>query len=110
MYDESIKRFQTTSRDPKYRNDSGLRMGMGFAAKGQYDLALKRFDETLSGIPAEIKNDAWKNLVYAKGDTLARAGRRDEAKNTFLQIYEVDVSFKDVAKRIDELSSGQGAA
>lgn len=110
LYDEAIKRFQLTSRDPKFRNESGLRMGIGFAAKGQFDLALKRFDETLTGFPAEIKNDAWKNLVYAKGDTLMRAGRRDEAKNTFLQIYEVDVSFKDIAKRIDELSSGQGAA
>lgn len=110
MYDEAIKRFQMTSRDPKYRNESGLRMGIGFAAKGQYDLALKRFDETLSSIPAELKNDAWKNLVYAKGDTLMRAGKRDEAKNVFLQIYEVDVSFKDIAKRIDDLSSGQGAA
>ncbi|HYG76193.1 MAG TPA: hypothetical protein VEK08_14405 [Planctomycetota bacterium] len=109
MYDEAIKRFQQTFRDPKFRIESGLRMGLGFAAKGQYELALKRFDETLASIPAEIKNDQWKNLVYAKGDTLQRAGKTNEAKEVFLQIYEVDVAFKDIAKRIDQLSSGPAA-
>jgi tetratricopeptide (TPR) repeat protein len=110
LFDESIKRFQQTFKDPKFRNLSGLRMGMGFAAKEQFDLALKRFDETLASIPSELKNDSWKNLTYAKADTLQKAGRREEAKKVFLEIYEIDVAFKDVAKRVDELSQGSGAA
>jgi len=107
LYDQAIMRFQQTFRDPKYRNESGLRMGLGFAAKAQYELALKRFDETLAGL--ELKNEAWKNLVYAKADTFAKAGQKDDAKRCFLEIYEVDVSFKDVGKRIEELSSAQAA-
>ncbi len=106
LYDQAIMRFQSTFRDPKFRNESGLRLGLGFAAKSQFDLALKRFDETLAGIPSEIKNDQWKNLTYAKADTLHKAGRIEDAKTVFLTIYEVDVSFKDIAKRIDELSQG----
>jgi tetratricopeptide (TPR) repeat protein len=102
LYDEAIKRFQTTFQDPKFRKDAGLRMGLGFCAKGQFDLALKRFDETLKGM--ELKDEIWKNLTYAKADTLQKAGRKDEAKEVFLQIYEIDVSFKDIAKRVDELS------
>ncbi|MCY3021524.1 MAG: tetratricopeptide repeat protein [Planctomycetota bacterium] len=102
LYDEAIKRFQVTFGDPKFRVESGLRMGLGFQAKGQYELALKRFDETLK--PLELKNVAWKNLMYAKGDTLEKAGRRDEAKKVFLEIYEIDVSFRDIAKRVDDLT------
>lgn len=109
MYDEAIKRFQQTFRDPKFRTDSGLRMGSAFAAKGQFELALKRFDETLASIPPELKNEHWKNLVYAKGDTLFRAGKVNESRETFLQIYEIDVAFKDISKRIDEMSGGPAA-
>ncbi|MFH0939938.1 MAG: tetratricopeptide repeat protein [Planctomycetota bacterium] len=101
MYDQAIMRFQSTFHDPKFRLESGLRMGMGFAAKGQYDLALKRFNETLAGM--ELKNDHWKNLTYEKADTLEKSGDLDAAKKTFLEIYELDVSFKDVGKRVDSL-------
>jgi tetratricopeptide (TPR) repeat protein len=101
LYDQAITRFQQTHRDPKFRNLSGLRLGLGFTAKGQYDLAIKRFDETLAGIPSEIKNEDWKTLSYAKADTLQKAGRNDDAKTTFLQIYEIDVAFKDVGKRVE---------
>jgi tetratricopeptide (TPR) repeat protein len=110
LYDESIKRFQVTFRDPKFKIESGMRMGLGFAAKGQYELALKRFDETLVGM--EIKNDAWKNLHYFKADTLEKANRPQDALKTFLEIYEVDVSFRDVGKRVEGLqqkTGGQGA-
>jgi tetratricopeptide (TPR) repeat protein len=101
LFDEAIKRFQSTFQDPKFRVESGLRMGQGFKAKGQYDLALKRFDDTLRSL--ELKDERWKNLMYAKADTLQASGKREEAKKFFLEIYELDVSFRDVAKRVDEL-------
>jgi tetratricopeptide (TPR) repeat protein len=101
LYDQAIMRFQSTFADPKYRKESGLRMGKGFAAKAQFDLALKRFDETLRGM--ELKDESWKNLTYAKADTLQKAGRKEEAKTCFLEIYEIDVAFKDIAKRVEDL-------
>ena len=102
-FDEAIQRFQSTWQDPKFRVESGLRMGQCFASKTppQYDLALKRFDDTLKGL--ELKNEYWKNLMYYKADTLQKAGRKDEAKQIFLEIYEMDVKFKDISKRVDEL-------
>ncbi|MCZ7648498.1 MAG: hypothetical protein M5U26_25095 [Planctomycetota bacterium] len=101
LYDEAIKRYQVTFKDPKYRIESGLKMGMGFAAKGQYELAIKRFEETLGHL--ELKDDRWKNLMYYKADTLEKGERFKEALEIFLQIYEVDVSFRDVSKRVEEL-------
>ena len=101
-FDEAIQRFQSTFQDPKFRLESGLRMGQCFASKTppQYDLALKRFEDTLKGI--ELKNEFWKNLMYFKADTLQKAGRKDEAKQIFLEIYEIDVKFKDITKRVEE--------
>jgi tetratricopeptide (TPR) repeat protein len=107
LYDQAIRRFQTTFRDPKFRVESGLRMGVGFSRKGQYDLALKRFDETLAGL--EMKDDKWKNLTYAKADTLERKGQKSEALVVFLQIYEQDVTFRDIGKRIEKLQK-EGAS
>jgi len=108
LYDESIRRFQGIYADPNYRHEAGLRMGLGFARKEQYELALKRFDDTLATL--EFKDIRWKNLVYAKADTLERAGRQDESLKTFLLIYELDVSFKDVTKRVETLQKAGAKA
>jgi tetratricopeptide (TPR) repeat protein len=101
LYDECIKRFQFTFQDPKYRRESGLRMGRAFSAKAQYELALKRFDETLR--LSELKDAMWKDLMYEKGDTLQKSGQREEARRVFTEIYEIDVSYKDVSKRVEDL-------
>jgi tetratricopeptide (TPR) repeat protein len=102
LYEQAIIRFQATFRDPKYKVESGLRLGAGFVAKRQFDLALRKFDETLAGMP-EIKNEQWKNLMYARADCLLKMGEAAEAKRGFLAIYEVDVIFKDVGKKIEAL-------
>lgn len=101
LYDQAILRFQLIYPDPQYRHEAGLRMGQGFARKGQYDLALKRLSETLASL--ELKDLRWKNLMYAKGETLDLAGRKPEALQTFTQIYEIDVAFRDVSQRVDRL-------
>ncbi|MCX7803865.1 MAG: hypothetical protein N3A38_01615 [Planctomycetota bacterium] len=101
LYDEAIKRFQKTARDPKYRIEAGLRMGQSFSAKGQHELALKRFDEALATL--EVRDDNWKNLWYAKGETFERLGNSEEAVKAFMTIYEIDVGFRDVAKRLEKL-------
>ncbi|GMV80850.1 MAG: hypothetical protein AMXMBFR7_20340 [Planctomycetota bacterium] len=105
MYDEAIKRFQLTFKDPKYRVESGLKMGQGFAAKGQFELAVKRFEETLGHL--ELKDEKWKNLMYWKADTLEKSDQIKDALEIFIQIYEVDVSFKDVSKRVEQLQKKQ---
>jgi tetratricopeptide (TPR) repeat protein len=103
LYDEAIKRYQMIYPDPKYRCEAGLRMGQGFTRKGQFDLALKRFDDTLRTL--EVKDLRWKNLLYAKADTLELAGKKREALQAFILIYEIDVSFRDVSKRVDKLQA-----
>lgn len=108
LYDEALKRFQSTFKDPKFRVESGQKLGICFDAKGQFDLALKRFDETLAGFPAEIRDERWKTIMYFKALTLIKSGRLEDALKILYEIYEVDVSFKDVGKKIEELEGRKG--
>jgi tetratricopeptide (TPR) repeat protein len=108
LYDEALKRFQSTFKDPKFRVESGQKLGICFDAKGQFDLALKRYDETLAGFPAEIRDERWKTLMYFKAMTLIKSGRIEDALKILYEIYEVDVSFKDVGKKIEELEARKG--
>ena len=109
LYDEALKRFQSTFKDPKFRVESGQKLGICFDAKGQYDLALKRFDETLAGFAAEIRDERWKNVMYFKALTLIKSGKIEEALKVLYEIYELDVSFKDVGKKIEELEGRKGS-
>jgi len=105
LYDEAIKRYQSTFKDPKFRAESGLKLGLAFKAKGQFELALKRLDETLAGFPSEIKDDRWKEVMYVKALTLSAMGRKLDAKKVLYEIYEIDVGFKDVGTQLEMLEA-----
>jgi tetratricopeptide (TPR) repeat protein len=46
-------------------------------------------------------------ITYALGSVLEKMGKKEEAIEQFKKIYEVDVGFKDVAKRVDDYYSGK---
>ena len=91
-------------KDPKFRIESGLKLAQSFSRKGQPELGLKRVDETLTAIPTELKDERWKTLSYTKGEILQQMNKLVEAKAIFMDIYEMDVKYRDVSKRIDDLS------
>ncbi len=97
--DEAIKRYQRTVHDPKNRARSFLNLGISFQKKKQYDLALKQFTEGTNFL--EIWNDPKMNLVYQRGDCYEEMGNAKEAAADFTSIYEKDIAFRDVAKRLE---------
>lgn len=99
--DEAIKRYQRTMHDPKNRAKSLLNLGIAFQKKGQFDLAIKRFTEGIDSI--EIWNEAKMELIYHRADCYEQMGKKDEARADFTSIYEKDISFKDVSKRLERL-------
>ncbi len=102
--DEAIVQYQQTVRDPKFRGESQLRLGRTFAAKGQYDLAIRQLEQALegqSGMSARVKE-----VYYAQAEVYEQMGQRDKAKEFFQKLYEVDIGFKDVAERLRKLESG----
>ncbi len=102
--DEAIKRYQRTIHDPKNRSQSLLNLGIAFQKKKQHDLALKQFTEGIEYI--EIWNEQKMGQVYQRGDCYEEMGEKDKAIADFTSIYEKDISFRDVRKRIEILQKG----
>jgi len=99
--DEAIGQFQRTVNDPARRKNSLLLLGICFSRKQQYQLAAKQFQQGLSEI--EVMNEMKKTLLYNLGDTCEKMSSKEEAVKAFTQLYEADISFKDVSKRLDAL-------
>jgi tetratricopeptide (TPR) repeat protein len=99
--DEAIRQFQRTVGDPARRRESLLYLGICFSRKNQFDLAVKQFEQGIAEIP--VMNDMKKDLLYNLGDTREKMGAVAEALSAFTQLYEADISFKDVQKRVDAL-------
>ncbi len=102
--EEAIGQFQRTVNDPARRKNSLLNLGICFSRKQQFELAAKQFSQGLSEI--EIMNEMKKILLYHLGDTLEKMDKKDEAIKTFTQLYEADINFKDVTKRLETLKTG----
>ncbi len=103
--DTAIQEFQQTVRDPKFRSDSHLRLGRSFKTKGQHDLALRQLEQAMDGQSG--MSERVKEILYERGDTLERMGRKADAKVEFGRIYEFDISFKDVGDRLRKLEGGE---
>ena len=99
--DEAIKRYQRTMHDPKNRAKSLLNMGICFQKKDQFDLAIKRYTEGIDSI--EIWNEQKMVLVYQRADCYEAMGDEERAVEDFTAIYEKDIGFKDVGKRLERL-------
>jgi tetratricopeptide (TPR) repeat protein len=99
--DEAIKRYQRTMHDPKNRAKSLLNMGICFQKKEQYELAIKRFTEGVDAI--EVWNEQKMELVYQRGDCYEAMGDPQHAVEDYTSIYEKDIGFKDVGKRLEKL-------
>jgi hypothetical protein len=53
-------------------------------------------------------DDEKKDLIYMLGSVFEKMGKKDEAIKQYEQIYEVDISYKDVAAKVEDHYSGQG--
>ncbi len=101
-YNEAIAAFQAVSQDPRYAEEGRQLLGVCFTQKGQYDLALEQFDKAIKSHPN--MDDEGKELRYLRAQTLQKMGRTEEALKGFKQIYSVDINYRDVDRRVDELS------
>ncbi len=102
--DAAIKRYQRTVHDPKNRAKSLLNLGISFQRKEQFDLAIKQYSEGIRHM--EVWNAEKLELVYQRGDCYEEMGRKDDATGDFTAIYEKDISYKDIGKRIEKLQKG----
>jgi tetratricopeptide (TPR) repeat protein len=99
--DAAVAELQQSVKDARHRVASLALLGRAFAEKGLLDLAVKQYQEAAEAVPS--MNDLKKDLLYRLADAEERRGRKTEASEVFKRIYEADIAFRDVGKRIEAL-------
>ena len=97
--DEAIQQFQISQRSPKVRGQSLLGLGRAFIAGKKYDMAVDQLETAKK--EAKIMNDAKKEIVYELATAYELMGKKEQAFTEFKEIYQADISYKDVASKIN---------
>lgn len=102
---EAIPELQRAQQNPHRKIPAMGLLGQCFASRGMYDMAARTLQ---NAIKEKLIFDAEKkDLVYALGSVLEKSGKPEEAIKQFEQIYELDMSYKDVAAKVDAHYSGK---
>lgn len=103
---EAIQEFQKAQNNPHRRLQCISYIGRCFAKRNMNDLAARKFQEALKD-KVEFDEEK-KDLLYHLGVVLQAMGKKTEAMEQFKQLYEVDISYRDVAARVDAYYAAGG--
>jgi tetratricopeptide (TPR) repeat protein len=102
--DPAIEQLQLAVKDPRHRVACLHMLGRAFAKKGIFDLAAKEFQEAADAIHG--MGEQKKQILYDLGLVNERQGKKEQALDVYKRIFEDDIGFKDVGKKIDALQQG----
>lgn len=103
--DKAIKELQMAQRSPKVRIAALILLGKCYLQKGFHDLAAEQFTTAKTEITG--MNDQKKDVLYQLGTAYEKQGDMDKAMAEFKTLYGADISYRDVAKKIDEFYSNK---
>ena len=98
-YDGALPHFQLAQRNAKVRLDAILYLGRSYSKKGFYDLANEQFNILKTEI--QIMDARKKEAIYELGCCLDAMGKKEEAIEEFKLVYSADISFRDIADKIN---------
>jgi len=85
------------------RLDAILFLGRAYLNKNFFDLAIEQFKLLKNEI--QIMDDRKKDAVYQLGCCYESMGKPEEAIEEFKAVYSADISFRDVADKINAFYS-----
>jgi tetratricopeptide (TPR) repeat protein len=95
----AIGNFQQAQKSPKVRIAALAGMGRALKARKMYDLAIQQF-QTAKG-ELSVMDELKKDIIYQLAECFEGMGRQEDAINEFKLIYSEDISFRDVADKIN---------
>lgn len=101
--DKAIKELQMALRSPKVRVGALILLGKAYLAKGFHDLAAEQLTTAKSEMPG--MTDQKKDVLYELGSAYEQQGDMDKAMVEFKALYGADISYRDVAQKIDAFYS-----
>jgi tetratricopeptide (TPR) repeat protein len=103
---EAMQEFQKSQNNPHIRIQAMYHLGQCFARRRMFDLAARTFENAIKEKP--VFDEEKKDLLYALGTALEAMGRKEDAIERFKLIYEADITFKDVAAKVDAYYASLG--
>lgn len=97
---EAIQQFQLAQRHAQRRPKALYYMGLCFKSKKQYDLAISQLEKAVS--EQFVMDQTKKDILYELGLISEESGNAQKALAYFKQVYEVDISYRDVAAKIEK--------
>ena len=99
--DAAASELQKALSDPRKALEARLLLAKCFEAKGFGDLAANEYEKALEGM---AENDQRRReILYSLAALSEEAGDLERARTLYTRVYEVDVSFRDVAKKMEQL-------
>jgi tetratricopeptide (TPR) repeat protein len=99
---EALEQFQVSQRSPQLQIMSLNYLGLCFREQKMHDLAINQFQKAEKA--SVLMDNNKKEIIYNLGETYEQMGKKDEALTQFKKIYEVDINYRDVSKKIQTLS------
>ncbi len=99
QYKRATEELQLSLKQPSVRYLALKFMGMSFMKRGMLDFAVKQLAMAESELPTmdELKKD----IVYNLGLAYEATKQTDKALEQWKKIYEIDMSYRDVAQRVE---------
>lgn len=94
----AIEQFQKARPHPQLRVKAHAYLGQCFMKQKLLDMAVRQFTSALAEIP--VMDETKMEVLYHLGLAYEAKGDKEKASEVFQQIYEVDVAYRDVAKRM----------
>ena len=103
LVDEAIGEFQLASKDPARAIECCSMLGHCFLEKGMPQLAINWFRK---GLEAPVITEAeTAGMLYDLGSVYQHTGDMDLAYKTFLEVYGLNTSYRDIAQRVKDLEA-----
>jgi tetratricopeptide (TPR) repeat protein len=99
--DGAAAELQRVAGDRRLRPDAQFFLGLCFQRKGILDLARSQLTSALEGL--EPGSDRAKEILYSLGSISEAEGDPGAARSFYIRIYEVDIGYRDVAEKMEQL-------
>jgi tetratricopeptide (TPR) repeat protein len=103
LYKAAIDQFVLAAVEISLAVKAYAQMGLCYKLSGCYEEAVPAFQKALKSTPASSKETV--QILYVLGRTLESLGRVAETLEAYRWIRREDPAYRDVAERIEQLSS-----
>ena len=100
-HDGAAAELQKAVADPRRALEARITLARCFEAKGFGDLAAVEYQKALDSCSENDQRS--REILYSLASLSEAAGDLDRARDLYTRIYEADVSFRDVARKMEQL-------